>query len=265
MFNRLNKLSVLGITMIAAIYSAVTLSPSSTNAQESGCFMVTSSGQYLDLAGLCRKNPNVKRIAKPKAVSIARVSPKRQVFPGNFPVSSNNLTAFLQVIRYAEGTASADGYRIQYTGARFSSFGDHPRRVICGGIRGSQVCSSAAGAYQFLETTWDDVATAIGASDFSPDWQDRGAIELIRRSKALEDVEAGRIEEAIAKVAPVWASFPRYRGDYNGVYGQSVVSMEELLREFTGYLAGLGGSGSQNNTQLVSNPTSRYIRLDRGS
>jgi muramidase (phage lysozyme) len=259
-----NRLNVLGMT-VTALFSLAILNPSSGSAQEAGCFMVTSSGQYVDLTGICKKNPKVKRIVKPKPALIAKVAPIRQSFTGNFPVSSNNLTAFLQIIRYAEGTSSADGYRIQYTGSRFSSFGDHPRRVICGGIRGQQVCSSAAGAYQFLETTWDDVANAIGASDFSPDWQDRGAIELIRRAKALEDVETGRIEEAIAKLAPVWASFPRYRGDYYGSYGQSVVSMEELLNEFSSRLASLGGSGNQNNTQLVSNPTSRFIRLERGS
>jgi muramidase (phage lysozyme) len=252
------KLTWFGIT-IAALLNFATFSPSESHAQDAGCFMVTSSGQYMDLTGLCKKNPPVVKRVKPKPIAIAKVNPSRQ-FPANFPVSSNNLIAFLQVIRYAEGTASADGYRIQYTGARFSSYGDHPRRVICGGIRGQQVCSSAAGAYQFLETTWDDVAGAIGANDFSPDSQDRGAIELIRRAKALEDIEAGRIEEAIAKVAPVWASFPRYRGDYNGYYGQSVVSMEELLGEFSNRLSGLGGS----NTQLVSNP-SRYIRMERGS
>jgi len=254
------KLSVFGLTTVAALLNFVTFDPSGSSAQDAGCFMVTSSGKYLDLTGLCKKNPPVKRIVKPKPVAvIAKANPSRQ-FSSNFPVSSNNLIAFLQVIRYAEGTASSDGYRIQYTGAKFSSYGDHPRRVICGGIRGRQVCSSAAGAYQFLETTWDDVAGAIGANDFSPDSQDRGAIELIRRAKALEDVEAGRIEEAIAKVAPVWASFPRYRGDYNGYYRQSVVSMEELLNEFSSKLSSLGG----NSTQLVSNPNSRYIRMERG-
>jgi muramidase (phage lysozyme) len=264
MLNKLNRLHVFGMG-VTALFSLAILNPSSGYAQEAGCFMVTSSGQYVDLTGICKKNPKAKRFIKPKATPIARVAPIRQSFPGNFPVSSNNMTAFLQVIRYAEGTASADGYRIQYTGSRFSSFGDHPRRVICGGIRGQQVCSSAAGAYQFLETTWDEVAVAIGASDFSPDWQDRGAIELIRRAKALDDVEAGRIEDAIAKVAPVWASFPRYRGDSYGAYGQSVVSMEELLGEFSARLYSLGGSGSPNNSQLVSNPATRYIRLERGS
>lgn len=232
-------------------------------AQDAGCYMVTSSGQYLDLGGLCRKNPTVKRVVKrpkPARTVLARANLNRRSINGNFPVSSNNLAAFLQVIRYAEGTAAGDGYRIQYTGVRFSSFGDHPRRVICAGIRGSRVCSSAAGAYQFLETTWDDVASTIGASDFSPEWQDRGAIELIRRANALDDIEAGRIEEAIAKVSPIWASFPRWRGDYNGHYSQSVVPMEELLAEFNNRLNNLGGSST-----LVSDPNSRYLRLERRS
>lgn len=192
------------------------------------CFMVTSSGKRIDLNHLCPKNPPLKP-KPPKAVKkapnyISTASP------------SANLSAFLRVIRYAEGTDSPDGYQIQYTGTRFYSFADHPRVARCGRIRGNSVCSTAAGAYQFLSTTWDDVASVIGARDFSPAAQDRGAIELIWRAGAMGDIESGNIARAIAKLAPVWASFPRWDGDYDGSYGQSVVPMTELLQAFRYYL-----------------------------
>ncbi|AFY74031.1 muramidase (phage lambda lysozyme) [Synechococcus sp. PCC 7502] len=194
------------------------------------CFMVTSSGKRLDLGHLCTKNPQV--VIKPKPVQkVAAISN----FPtSNFPTSIN-INAFLKVIRYAEGTDAQDGYQIQYTGARFYSFTDHPRIARCGNIRGKSVCSTAAGAYQFLDTTWDDVASSIGAPDFSPTSQDRGAIELIYRAGALQDIESGNIARAIGKLAPVWASFPRWDGDMEGAYGQSVVSMNELLQVFQYY------------------------------
>ncbi|NJK59203.1 MAG: glycoside hydrolase family 104 protein [Oscillatoriales cyanobacterium SM2_1_8] len=147
-----------------------------------GCFMQLSSGQYINLNDLCAKNPLPPpppvRPASPARRSASRATAAATVYtPIAFPPSSRNLQAFLQVIRYAEGTDAGDGYQIAFTGRRFASLQDHPRAVHCSG----RLCSSAAGAYQFLETTWDNVAAAIGASDFRPEWQDRAAIELIRR------------------------------------------------------------------------------------
>lgn len=216
-----------------AVVMTTTLVASSVvmgKASAQDCFMVTSTGQYISLSHLCRSglpsNPGVPK-PKPKAKPTPTES---YIDTREYPTypASVNLQAFLRVIRYAEGTASDDGYQIEFTGTRFYNFGDHPRRVRCSG----RLCSSAAGAYQFLETTWDDVARSIGARDFSPEWQDQAAIELIRREGALADVEAGRIEQAIAKTANVWASFPTHYGDYYGYYGQSVVPMEYLVGEF---------------------------------
>ena len=222
-----SKLSLCMLLAVAGITSTV----DRLEAQESSCFMVTPSGNYMDLSNLCKKSPLPQK-PKPRIAAKARSNKRSPVYPAlSFP-SEVNLQAFLRVIRYAEGTSSEDGYNIQFTGTRFGSFADHPRRVICSYYNGRQLCSSAAGAYQFLETTWDDVAGSIGAGDFRPEWQDRGAIELIRRAGALDDVLAGRVEEAVSKVAPVWASFPRWYGDSYGEYGQSVVPMDELVQEF---------------------------------
>jgi muramidase (phage lysozyme) len=148
---------------------------------------------------------------------------------------SSNLMAFLRMIRYAEGTSNLEGYQIMFTSRRFNNFIDHPRRMNCNVFRGRQLCSTAAGAYQFLDTTWDMIARSIGATDFGPGWQDRAATELIRRSGALADIEAGNIERAIAKTAGIWASFPRWQGDTRGRYNQAVKPMSELLRVYYRY------------------------------
>ncbi|MDP8933056.1 MAG: glycoside hydrolase family 104 protein [Cyanobacteriota bacterium] len=122
------------------------------------------------------------------------------------------LKAFLDTIAAAEGTATPQGYRTQYTGTTFASFSDHPREMKCGRRYGKKLCSDAAGRYQFLSTTWDRFAKKFGVRDFSPENQDLMAIELIREKGALEDIEAGQLESAVRKLAYIWPSFRRYGG-----------------------------------------------------
>src|SRR3990167_9402573 len=121
---------------------------------------------------------------------------------------SNNMRAFLMMIRHAEGTAGPDGYRTLFGGGLFEGFEDHPRQRITRKLGGKPITSSAAGAYQFLERTWDEVQTKLDLPDFSPNSQDRGAVELIRRRGALKLVVGGRFEQAVEKVRKEWASMP---------------------------------------------------------
>lgn len=115
-----------------------------------------------------------------------------------------NLAAFLAMIAYSEGTASNDGYRMLFGGRLFTSFADHPRQYI----PFRNTTTSAAGRYQILARTWDTLRLRLNLPDFSPASQDAAAIELIRERGALNDVRAGRVAQAVAKVAKVWASLP---------------------------------------------------------
>ena len=118
--------------------------------------------------------------------------------------AEKNLKAFLIMIRYAEGTTGKDGYRKLFGGGLFNDYARHPNtRVTRYGIT-----STAAGAYQILFRTWQEVQAKLSLVDFSPRSQDRAAIELIRRRKALDDVLAGRFSEAILKCRKEWASLP---------------------------------------------------------
>lgn len=127
-------------------------------------------------------------------------------------IERDRVKAFLDTIATAEGTAGSDGYRTQYTGTKFASFSDHPREMRCGRRYGTKLCSDAAGRYQFLSTTWDRFAKKFSITDFSPQNQDFVAVELIREKGALEDIEAGRLELAIRKLAYIWPSFRRFGG-----------------------------------------------------
>ncbi|AVS76410.1 muramidase [Paracidovorax cattleyae] len=108
------------------------------------------------------------------------------------------------MIAWAEGTTGDDGYRTLFGGGKFDSFADHPRIYVP--FRNTS--SSAAGRYQILARTWDGLRAKLGLPDFGPDSQDAAALELIRERGALNDVDAGRVSAAIAKVAKVWASLP---------------------------------------------------------
>lgn len=128
---------------------------------------------------------------------------------------TQNRRAFLWAIRCAEGTSGPNGYRTLFGGGLFDSFADHPRlkRTKWG------LTSTAAGAYQILESTWDGVRRALRLADFTPASQDQAALWLVAKRGGLDDVDAGRWDAAIRACRKEWASFP------GAGYGQGERSM----------------------------------------
>lgn len=140
--------------------------------------------------------------ALPELVGLGSAAPD----PG---MADRNLRAVLDMIAYAEGTGGPNGYRTLFGGGLFDSFADHPRKFFTfTNKRGQTLRTSAAGRYQFLSRTWDELAKKLELPDFGPESQDRAAVELIRQRGALADVQAGRIAAAVTKIAPIWASLP---------------------------------------------------------
>lgn len=122
--------------------------------------------------------------------------------------ATRNERAFLDMIAYAEGTLR-HGYNTAFGGGFIPSLADHPRVLRpFTNQRGEKLKTSAAGRYQFLARTWDELAAKLNLPDFGPASQDTAALELIRQRGALNDVRAGRTEAAIAKCATTWASLP---------------------------------------------------------
>lgn len=129
--------------------------------------------------------------------------------PGD--LADANERAFLDMLAVSEGTKGRgnDGYNVLFGGALFTSYADHPRRLITRTFgNGTTVTSSAAGRYQFLRRTWDELASTLRLGDFGPPSQDRAALELIRQRGALADVRAGRFAAAVDKCRRTWASLP---------------------------------------------------------
>lgn len=137
---------------------------------------------------------------------------------------SSNMRAFLDTIAFAEGTG--DRYDYIFSFATFSSFSGHPRRLICSG----GYCSDAAGRYQIKSTTWDEVRRELGLTNFSPESQDRAAVQLIKWRGGYDDVE--RIDgpnsfgNALYTVRYEWASLP------HSPYGQPIKSEGQLWEKF---------------------------------
>ena len=116
-----------------------------------------------------------------------------------------NVKAFLRVIRAGESSQDDSAYTIIYGGGHFSA---PPWRHPYQGVPTTQG-GKAAGAYQFLGTTWDRCASALGlGEDFSPASQDIGAVYLIDGRGALGAVENGDLSTAIVKLAQEWVSLP---------------------------------------------------------
>jgi len=157
--------------------------------------------------------------------------------------ASKEMKAFLMTIRWAEGTASQDGYQIMYGGGKFKSFAKHPRQVQTtyykdkNGVERVFNASSCAGAYQICEGTYDEYAPILGIKDFSPASQDAIAIALIQKFGADKKAEEGNIKQAIFSLCSTWASLPC--SDNNlGYYpkGQTVKPIDSLMKRYEEYL-----------------------------
>lgn len=155
--------------------------------------------------------------------------------------------ALLNTIRYAEGTwrqGQPEGYRVLFGGSVVDSLDRHPNRVMFS----ARYASAAAGAYQFMPSTWNLIVRELGFRDFQPDSQDQGALLLIQRRGALPLADRGVLTpELTARLAPEWASFPTLAGV--SYYGQPVRRYEELRRFYNENLAQL----RQDNSRVWEN------------
>jgi muramidase (phage lysozyme) len=147
----------------------------------------------------------------------------------------SNLQAFLDTLAYSEGTDNGKqptrdrGYDVLVGGGLFTGYKDHPRKLI--DLPNLGIKSTAAGRYQILARFYDAYKTQLKLPDFSPASQDKIAIQLIKECKAMGDIEAGRIAEALTKCRSRWASLP------GAGYGQNEHKMELLVsifKEFSG-------------------------------
>ena len=151
---------------------------------------------------------------------------------------NRNRKAFLDMIAHSEIgprllAASNNGYNVIVgsTPAQpllFGAYADHPRRSV---QVGQGLWSTAAGRYQLLARYYDAYRKQLGLQDFSPASQDAIALQQIRERGALPLIDAGRFDEAVARVRNIWASLP------GAGYGQHENNLSALR---TAYVAAGG-------------------------
>lgn len=133
-------------------------------------------------------------------------------------------------LAFAEGTegrGGKDGYNIAFTHRQFNSCARHPNMRICSG----GLCSTAAGRYQFLTTTWNSVARGVGARTFEPENQEKGAAYLITNVRRVtvptgRAMTAAEFSNAMSKLSWEWASLPP------GRYGQPVKTQSQMRADY---------------------------------
>lgn len=136
-----------------------------------------------------------------------------------------NVCAFLDMIAFSEGTAGHgdDGYNVIVGGALFEGYADHPRRVV---KLNATLSSSAAGRYQLLARYWDVYRKQLKLADFSPESQDRVAIQQLKETRAFPLIQTGKFEDAVARCKNIWASLP------GAGYGQHEHRLPDLVAAY---------------------------------
>ena len=121
-------------------------------------------------------------------------------------LDSPNAQAFLKLIRYAEHYPDEgdDFYNTLYGGGRFNDLSRHPKQRIA---KWGHV-SGAAGAYQFLGSTWDEAVNMGVVADFTPEAQDKLAWWKVQQRGAREAVCEGDVAAASLRLRQEWTSLP---------------------------------------------------------
>ena len=134
-------------------------------------------------------------------------------------------------LAWAEGTRnySQDGYNVMFSFRLMNSCRTHPNQCIAFG----STCSTAAGRYQFLTTTWRSVASARSLQSFEPENQERGAAYLISTTRRVtvpqtRAMTAAEYSNAMSKLSYEWASLPP------GRYGQPSKTQSQMRTFYCG-------------------------------
>lgn len=144
-------------------------------------------------------------------------------------------------------------YNTTFGGGTFDDFSRHPNiQRKFKQKDGKTNSSGAAGRYQFLKGTWNDLQEKLGLKDFSPRSQDIGALALLDQARgnggksALELALEGNYQGMVEKAGNIWASFPSAPAKYSQPkHGWN--KMNKIIASATGKPAVYGDGDSSDD------------------
>lgn len=151
-------------------------------------------------------------------------------------INDPRFIAMLDALSASEGTDlhGDNGYNVQFGGGIIQNLNKHPGTSVsyyskqrnADGSRKKEN-STAAGRYQFLASTWKDIADRLGLKDFSKDSQDRAALGLMLSIPGVKQaIMSGDIATAVKKLNGTWTSLP---GSVEGGKRHGLRSFEYVL------------------------------------
>lgn len=131
---------------------------------------------------------------------------------------NSHVRALMRTISASESKDSTDPYTLLYGGQHFTDLSRHPDqcvRIISGPNKGN--CSTAAGRYQLLTSTWEEKlqvyhSDATGTPDsFEPQAQDAIVYAWLTDHDAWQTdipdlLEQGKLDQVFKLLSPTWTS-----------------------------------------------------------
>lgn len=130
--------------------------------------------------------------------------------------NNSNIRIMLDLISRAEGNTK---YNTIVGGGEFNDFSTHPKKTVNIKSLKKIIPSDAAGRYQIMGFNWGPYSSRLGLKDFSPESQDKIAIQMLADRGALNSILKGDFKDAVGKAKNVWTSLPSTEKKYHQGYG----------------------------------------------
>ena len=152
------------------------------------------------------------------------------------------IKAFFDVLGFTEGTGNNYGkvvngrvisapYNPELVGkydVSVTNLTRHPEILV---QVNASIKSTAAGRYQFLGSTWEE----LNMPNFAARSQDVGAVKLMKRRRMIEPLLSGDLRTAVTRGAQEWASLPTASGgSYYG--GQPAHTFKDISAKYNSAL-----------------------------
>lgn len=166
--------------------------------------------------------------------------------------------AYLRMIKAAEGGE----YNITFGNHTISDFSKHPNIRVKFDDRAGGGVSTAAGAYQITNPTWNSMAPRIAANDFGNRNQDRVALALALEKPGMRDaIMRGDIDAMVKGSNSIYTSLA---GSKEGGRRHALRPMEFLTAAYNGTLGQYKGPAwtGQANANATRNATTGNTTVD---